>query len=387
MKINTSKETLAFRPFAVEQFLSECEHGVTYNFSESGVHPMRYGELIELAGIELEDLLAQRVDYPQVNGNELLRDRIAALYNAATASNVLVTVGATEANTLVANTLLESGDNLVCFSPTYEQLAGNAHNRGHEVRWVPQREEDGWAIDLDALASAVDSQTRLIHLVNPNNPTGRILSQDQRDAVIAQARRVGAWIVADEVYAGTERDTDVPTPSFWGCYERVVAINSTSKAYGLPGLRLGWLLAPESLIGSLWRRHEYASIAASDMSMRLTSAALVPEVRDKLTFRARTLIRRGFETLASSLAKRPEIFSVVPPQASAMSFVRYQLPISSEELVGRLLLEEDMLVVPGAHFGREHHIRFSSALPEAHLSEGLKKLHALTDRVIAEQGG
>lgn len=370
----------------MEQFLSECEHGVTYNFSESGVHPMSYGELIELADIGLEELLAQRVDYPQVNGNELLRDRIAALYDAATASNVLVTVGATEANTLVANTLLESGDNLVCFSPTYEQLAGNAHNRGFEVRWVPQREDDDWAIDLNALASAVDSDTRLIHVVNPNNPTGRILSQDQRAVLIEQARRVGAWIVADEVYAGTERDTDTPTPSFWGCYERVIAINSTSKAYGLPGLRLGWLLAPDSLIDSLWRRHEYASISASDMSMRLTSAALVPEVRAKLTLRARTLIRRGFDTLASSIATRPEIFSVVPPQASAMSFVRFQLPIRSEELVKRLLHEEDMLVVPGAHFGRENYFRFSSALPEAHLKKGLTKLHTLTDRILGEAG-
>ncbi|WOJ98561.1 aminotransferase class I/II-fold pyridoxal phosphate-dependent enzyme [Congregibacter brevis] len=371
-----------FQAFAVEQYLSETEHGVHYNFSESGVHPMSYAELFELANVDRDALFATLVDYPQVNGNQLLRERIAALYQRAHADNVLVTVGATEANTLVAATLLEPGDNVIRFSPTYEQLAGNAHNLGYEVRSVDMHSTQDWAIDAPGLAAAVDDRTRIIHIVNPNNPTGQVLSADDRELIVAAARGVGAWIVADEVYSGTERNTDEPTASFWGGYERVIAINSMSKAYGLPGLRLGWLLAPESLIPALWRRHEYASITATMMSMQLASAALEPSARDAITARARGLIRRGFETLQKELSYHKGVFSVVPPQASAMSFVKFDLPVDSDTFSARLLTEEDVLVIPGSRFGVEEHFRFSSALPEEHLRAGLQRMNELTGRIL-----
>jgi len=373
-----------FHPFAVEQFLSEHEHGVRFNFSESGVHPMRYDELFRLAQIDTEALFATLIDYPQVNGFDGLREKIAALYPGAAPQNVLVTVGATEANTLAAAALIAPGDNMVRFRPTYEQLPGNALNLGHEVRVVDLVEERGWAVDTAALAAVVDDRTRIIHVVNPNNPTGQILSDGDRDAIVGAAQHSGAWIVADEVYSGTERNTDDPTPSFWGTHDRVIAINSMSKAYGLPGLRLGWLVVPEEIVDCAWRRHEYASIAASMFSMKLADAALAPVPRARLMERARGLIRRGFETLSEALAEHPSVFSVVPPQASAMSFVKFALPVTSDEFARRLLAEEDVLVIPGSKFGLDGHFRFSSALPDGHLREGLAHMNALVGRILAE---
>ena len=160
-----------FHPFQVEQFLSENEQGVTYNFSESGVHPMTLGGLLEMAGTNAEALSELPLDYPEVRGTELLRARIAALYPGANAENVLVTVGASEANHLIASTLLEPGDEVVALSPTYQQLPGNAQNAGGTVKTVPLVEENGWMLDTDALARAVGPKTRLIAIVNPNNPT------------------------------------------------------------------------------------------------------------------------------------------------------------------------------------------------------------------------
>lgn len=292
-------------------------------------------------------------------------------------------MGATEANTLIAATLLEHGDNVVRFRPTYEQLAGNASNLGFEVRTVDMVESREWAIDVEALEAAVDDSTRIIHVVNPNNPTGRVLSEVDRAALTRVAEQHGAWIVADEVYIGTERGTDEPTASFWGTGERVIVVNSMSKAYGLPGLRLGWLTAPEELIAGFWRRHEYASISATMMSMKLAEHALAPEAREKLTARARGLIRRGFETLVEALSEHSGVFSVVPPEASAMSFVKFDLPVSSGELSARLLAEEDVLVIPGSKFGLERHFRFSSALPDDHLRAGLARFNELVGRILA----
>ena len=367
-----------YHPFKVEQYLSEMEHGVVYNFSESGVHPMSLQGLVDLAQIKMQTLMSTMIDYPQVNGKQTLRDTIAGFYPGASSEGVMITTGATEANTLVVNTLLEPGDNVVCFRPTYEQISGNARNRGNEVRWVDLIEADGWGVDADALETVVDDKTRIIHVVNPNNPTGRVLSPDDRALIIAAAERVGAWIVADEVYAGTEREGDAETASFWGSYDKVLIVNSMSKAYGLPGLRLGWLVGPEDTITQTWRRHEYASISASTLSMELADHALAEPARSKLKARARKLIRTGFDVLTEELGRHQGVFDVVAPQASAMSFVRFNLPIGSEAFAMRLLREKDLLVIPGSRFGVEGHFRFSSALPEDHLRTGLGRLNDLT---------
>ncbi|MGR3541491.1 MAG: aminotransferase class I/II-fold pyridoxal phosphate-dependent enzyme [Hasllibacter sp.] len=366
----------AFRPFAVERFLSENEHGVRLNFSESGVHPMTAAELAEVADVDMPALLARRLDYPQVNGTELLRQRIAALYPGAGPGNVLVTVGATEANTLAAQVLLSPGDAVVGFRPTYEQFTGNAWNLGAAVRQVDLRPAAGWAVDRDALAAAAPG-ARAIHVVNPNNPTGAILSDGDRAAIVAAAETSGAWIVADEVYAGTERASGAATPTFWGTASRVVCVGSLSKAYGLPGLRLGWLVAPEPVIAAAWRRHEYAAISAASLSMHLAEAALAPAARSAITARARRLIRRGYDTLAAGLARHGDVFHVVPPAASAMSFVGYDLPVDSATFARRLLDGHGVLVIPGACFGVEGRFRFSSALPEDRLAEGLDRIGAL----------
>ncbi len=136
-------------------------------------------------------------------------------------------------------------------------------------------------------------------------------------------------------------------------------------------------------MAAFWRRHEYASIAASMLSMKLAAAALHHEVHPLITARARRLIRRGFSTLCECLAEHPGVFAPVPPQASAMSFVHFDLPVSSETFAQRLREEEDVLVIPGARFGVENHFRFSSALPEPHLREGLARLNALTGRILS----
>ena len=371
-----------FQPFAIEQYMSENEHSVKYHFAESGVHPLTFAELFELAEVDTPSLWATLVDYPQVNGLRSLREKIASLYTGATADNVLVTVGASEANTLVAATLLQPGDNMIRFRPTYEQLSGNAVNLGFEVRTVDMMESEAWALDTDSLQQQTGKGTRIIHVVNPNNPTGSILTDKDRQALISSAASVGAWIVADEVYAGTELNSDTPTPSFWGEYERVIAINSMSKAYGLPGLRLGWMVGPAEVIQACWRRHEYAAIAATIFSMKLADYALAETAREKLRARARALIRQGFDTFAAALNSHPGVFSVVAPQASAMSFPRFDLPISSEDLAKRLLKEENVLVIPGTKFGVESHFRFSSALLEDHLQAGLSRFNSIIAKVM-----
>jgi aspartate/methionine/tyrosine aminotransferase len=379
--MTTDKKT-DFQPFLMERMMSKWENVVDYNLSESGVHPMTVRELVEDPAV-IEELLSTELGYAQANGVIELRERIAALYPSATPDNVLVTVGCAEANFITPQAMLRPGEEMVMMLPNYMQVWGIAHNLGFRVKSFNLKEERGWALDLDELNDTVSDKTRLIAVCNPDNPSGYILTEAEMDAIVAAADRVGAWILADEVYSGAERLTDTQTPSFWGRYDKVLAHNSLSKAYGIPGLRIGWVVGPADTVDEIWARHEYTTIGATMLSNKLAAIALSPEVRPRLIQRSRDYIRRGYPILDAWMEEHEGTFTVVPPQAAAIAFVRYHLDVNSTDLVNRLMREKSVLIVPGDHFGLDHHLRISFGLPPDYLRAGLDRIHQL----IVELGG
>lgn len=363
-----------FVPFELERLLSQWENVVEYNLSESGVHPMTTEELVEDPQV-IEDLLSTWLNYAQANGIPELRQNIAALYDGASPDNVLVTTGAAQANFTSLWTLTEPGDEVVMMLPNYMQIWGAAHNLHLKARGFNLREEQDWAVDLDELKDAVSDKTKLIAVCNPNNPTGHIMTGEEMDAVVQAADRVGAWILADEVYAGAERTADEVTPSFWGRYERVLAIGSMSKAYGLPGTRIGWVVAPEEAIGDLWARQDYITIGNTMLGNKLAAYALSPEVHPRIMQRTRDYIHNGYGNFEAWARQHGDLFTWVPPQAAAIAFVRYKPEVNSTELVQRMIEEHSTLVVPGDHFGLDGHLRISYGLPKDYLLEGLDRVY------------
>ncbi len=365
-----------FQPFDMERMMSKWENVVEYNLSESGVHPITVRELVDDPAL-IEDLLTTGLNYPQANGIIELREHIAALYPGATPDNVLVTVGCAEANFITLEALLAPGDEIVVMLPNYMQIWGAAQNFGMQVKAFHLREDLGWAPDLDELNHVVSERTKMIAVCNPDNPTGYILTEEEMDAIVATAERVGAWLLADEVYSGAERLTDTQTPSFWGRYDKVLAMNSLSKAYGLPGLRLGWVVAPVDTVEEIWARHDYIIIGATMLANKLAAIALSPQVRPRLIQRGRDYIRRGFPILDGWLESHEGVFSLVPPQAAAIAYVRYHLDINSTQLVERLIHEKSVFIAPGDHFAMDHYLRISFGLPPDYLRAGLDRIHEL----------
>ena len=365
-----------FQPFDMERMMSKWENVVDYNLSESGAHPMSLRELVGDPEM-VEQILATELGYPQANGILELRQTIASLYPGATPENVLVTVGCAEANFITTQTVLEPGDEMVIMLPNYMQIWGIAINSGIKVKSFHLKEELGWALDLEELNEAISDKTKLIAVCNPNNPTGYILKDEEMEAIVAAANRVGAWLLADEVYSGAERVTDVQTPSFWGRYDKVLAMNSLSKAYAVPGLRVGWVVGPAETVDEIWARHEYTTISTSMLSNKLAAIALSPEVRPRLIERVRKYIRRGFPILDGWLEGHEGAFTLIPPRAAAIAFARYHLDINSTELVERLMREKSVLIVPGDHFGMDHYLRISFGLPPDYLRAGLDRIHEL----------
>ncbi len=366
--------TSTFTPFALERFMSRFEQDVDINLTESGVHPISLGRLLELADRTPDHLAGLELNYPHVEGIPALRAAIASLYPGAAAADVLVTVGAIEANLIATRTLVGPGDGIAVMLPNYLQIWGLARNEGADLRTFRLREDRDWALDLDELSAAVTPNTRLVAVCNPNNPTGRVLTDEEIDAIVTAADRVGAWILADEVYRGAERATDEETPTLFGRYDRVVAIGSMSKAYGLPGLRVGWAVATPEFVADIWARHEYTTISAAMLSNHLAALALSPQVRPELLRRTRGYIRRGFPVLERWLAAHPGVMDLRAPDAAAIAFCRYRAGVDSQELAEALRARESVLVVPGAHFGVEGHLRISYGLPEDTLAEGLERV-------------
>ncbi|NIO28670.1 MAG: aminotransferase class I/II-fold pyridoxal phosphate-dependent enzyme [Candidatus Latescibacteria bacterium] len=370
-----------FQPFLMERIMSKHEKDVEYNLSESGVHPVLLSELLGDDPGHIRHLLETDLNYPHANGIPELRENIAALYNGAKADNVLVTVGAAEANYNSVRTLLSEGDEIVIMLPNYMQIWGVAKNHGFKIKTFCLREDKGWAPDLDELNDAITTDTKLITICNPNNPTGRILTEAEMEAIVAAADRAGAWILADEVYSGAERLTDEQCPSFYGRYDRVLAVGSLSKAYGLPGLRIGWVAGPVDMIDDIWARHEYTTISATILANKLAAIALSSEVRPRLIQRARDYIRKGYLVLEKWMDEHGSTLSLTAPQASAIAFVRYHLDINSTALVERLCREKSVMIIPGDHFGMDHLVRISFGLPHDYLVPALDRIHELIDEL------
>ena len=365
---------MTFTPFDLEYAQSLWEQKVDINLTESGVHPIRLDELLGGDESMLSELLATEINYPHVNGNPLLRESIAGLYDGADVANVLVTVGAAEANNIIMQTIMEPGDELITQTPTYKQVWGIAENCEHQVKSFRMQADNGWALDIDEMNAQVNDNTRIIAIVNPNNPTGYIMTDAEMDAVVAAADRVGAWILADEVYRGAERLQEAETSSFYGRYDKVLAVGSMSKAYGLPGLRIGWVVGPPQTVDDIWRRHEYTTITASMFSNILATHALLPDVRPRLLKRTRDYIRNGFPVLEQWMNSQDGVFSYTPPQASAVSFIQYHLDINSTELMEKLCSEAGVFVGAGDSFGMDHHLRIAFGQDKAVLEDAFQRI-------------
>ena len=362
-------------PFDMERLQSTYENEVEFNLSESGVHPLRLGELVHDDGSR-DALLSEVLRYTQTNGTPPLRALIASMYPGATPDHIQVTNGGSEANYIATWKLVEPGDDVVVMTPNYRQTWSLARAFGATViEWPLVNDPARWRVDTDALDRLVTSRTRLIIICNPNNPTGARFTATDLDRIAAIAARHGSWLLADEIYRGAERDGS-ETPTMWGRYERTIVTSGLSKAYGLPGLRIGWVVAAPALVESLWAYHDYTTIAPGALSDALARRALEPRRREAILARTRGILTQNFPVIASWLDQHDGLFSYVPPDAGAIVYARYHHGINSTALVTRLRLEHGVLVVPGDHFGMDGYLRLGFGEDSGYLRNALARLGA-----------
>jgi aspartate/methionine/tyrosine aminotransferase len=362
--------------FEMERLQSRHWHEVEYDLSESGVLPLQVDELLG-EHVEPQALLDTRLGYPLSEGSFQTREHVSEWYEGATLRNVTITNGGSEANLVTLWSLLEPGDRLAFMVPNYMQGWGLGRFFGDATdTFSLTATDDTWALDTDELDRAVGRATKVVMVCNPNNPTGHVLTPGEMDAVVAAAERVGAWILADEIYRGAEIGTDETTPSFWGRSDRVVITSGLSKAFGMPGLRVGWAVAPPERIEELWIRHDYTTLTPGLLSDWFASIAMEPARREELLVRTRGIVRENLPRLEEWIGEQPSLSSV-RPKAGAIAYVDYDVPIGSAELIELFRTEQSVLLVPGVMFGLDRGFRIGFGMDIEHTLKGLDRVAGL----------
>ena len=362
---------MKFEEFELERNQSLFEHEVDYNLSESGLHPLPLKSI--LTEDEQQELLETELIYGYTTGTPMLREKIANLYTGADFDNVLATSGSAEANFVAVMTLLEPGDELIYMVPNYLQIRGIARSFGITVKELPLREELGWQWDMKELESMISSKTKMIGVCHPNNPTGSIVSKENMEKIIDIASGNDCWILSDEVYRGAELN-GIESPSFYGKYEKTIVNAGLSKAYRLPGLRIGWTVGPKDYIKKAWAFHDYTSISIAYHSDWVASRILDTKRRKQILDGTKQHLNQNMNTLVEWIDTCDGKLSLSPPQAGAIAFVRIKMDIPSQDLTYHIRDNFSVLLTAGKWFGLEGFLRFGYGPPNEYLLEALDRI-------------
>jgi aspartate/methionine/tyrosine aminotransferase len=303
--------------------------------------------------------------------------RQASLAAPLTADNVLITAGAAEANYLCIRQLVDADDEIITETPGWPQVGVLARAIGAKLRIVERRDDNGWEFPMAELAAAVNERTRLIFLSNPNNPTGRLLGEEELREIVALARPHGAYVLIDEVYAGLEWSGPRRT-SIADLYERGITTGSLSKCLGLQGLRIGWMISPDdTVIDDALILRENSSEIMNILGEHIAEVALRPK-----RYAAAMAVSR--EEGAANLALLDDYISSesdltwIRPEAGLIGLARLQEPIDGDSLAARLLEPPyRTFLLPGSVYGQPQHIRVGvGGGPDVNLEEGLQRLSA-----------
>jgi len=359
-------------PFGVEQWMNAWETKCALNLAETCVASLTLAELMQMAGATQQmpsDLAAMQMTYGEIRGSTRLRGLVAGLFGDQRAENVLITHGTIGANHMVYQTLVGAGDHVVAITPTYQQHTAIPRSLGADVTEVALSEAQGWLPDWDAVAAAVRPATKVIALTNPNNPTGALIDRAGLEQVAQIAGAVGAWVLCDEVYRGTEQGA--PVPSIVDVYEKGISTGSTSKAYSLAGLRLGWIVGPEDLLDACEIHRDYTTISVGMVDDYFAAMAL--EAKDAVLERSRQITRENLAVLCDWIADEPKA-TFVEPKAGTTAFVRFDVALPSYDLCVALLRDTGVMFTPGSALGVEGYVRIGFACYTETLKEGLKRV-------------
>lgn len=367
------------RNFALETYFSKWEFSARYHMTASDIESMSLRDLLGMAAAEdraqFEGLW---LGYSETWGLPALRAEIASTYETAAPENVLCFAGAGEGIYIAMRVLLEKDDHAIVVVPNY-QSAETVPLEICAVSGVALNANDNWSLDIDEVRRAIRPNTKLISINFPNNPTGAVLERGRFDALITLCREHGIWLFSDEVYRGVERDPAIRLPQAADVYERGLSLNVMSKAYGLPGLRIGWIVAQDQTVLQQMERYKhYLSICCSAPSEHLALIAL--KARDKILDRSRALLNANAGALGDFFGEFGNLFEWARPDGGCVGFPKYTGKGGADAFCEDLVEKAGVLLLPPKLYTSElmetPTDRFRISIGRKGMDEGLAALRA-----------
>jgi aspartate/methionine/tyrosine aminotransferase len=358
-------------PFEIERFYERWEFRAELMLSSSDCESHALAELLELEPDAHERLLGLRLGYTEVPGSQELREAVAALYDEVEPEHVLALAAAEEGIFITYHGLLGDGDHAVVETPCYGSALELARSTGAKVSEWRRVHEHGWAHDLEELERLLEPGTKLIYINSPHSPTGQQMAHATLERLVELAAERDAVLLSDEVYRGLEHEDGLRLPAACELYEHAISLGTVSKAYGLPGLRTGWLASRDR--GLLERVKDiklYTTICSSAPSELLV--ALAVRHAERLIGASRELVLANRPLLQSFLARHAERFDWVAPSAGPICFPRVAGDLDVHRWCEEIATRADVLLLPGSVYGEPRHVRFGFG--RANLAQALERL-------------
>lgn len=346
---------MKINPFELERYFAKYEFAARYLLSCSDCEAVTMAELLELADPETRQLWEKlALGYTDSWGHPLLRQAISEIYQNIDAAQVLLAVPE-EGIFLLMNALLAPGDHIICMVPGYQSLYEVAQSIGCEVSaWQPI-EEQGWHFDVTQLETLLKPNTRLIVINFPHNPTGYVPSRDDFEELIKFARQHNLYIFSDEMYRFLEIDPNTILPAACELYDQAFSLFGLSKSFGLPGLRIGWIVSKnQAILGRISRLKDYTTICASAPSEIL--AIIAVRQRQHIIAKQLTRIRRNLTVLDKFFAEYTDCINWQRPRGGSICFPRLLIPQNADEFCKDLVHDAQIMLVPSNlfKFGSQH---------------------------------
>ena len=353
--------------FRLERYFARYEFNAPYLLSSSDCESLTVGEVLALEPGAAEAFQNLRLGYTEYEGDPKLRVQIAGLYENVEAKDVLVFSGAEEAIFVFMHAALQPGDHVIVHYPGYQSLHEIARSLGCDVTLWETRAADGWELDMDFLRRNLRPQTKTVIVNCPHNPTGYLMPHEKWRDLVALSREHGFRIFADEVYRLLEYDVADRLPAAGDAAENAVSLGVMSKAFGLPGLRIGWLVIRDrALYARLCAFKDYTTICNAAPSEFLATIGL--RHKDALLARSLKIIRENRELLTPFFAVHSALFDWQIPKAGPIAFPALKSG-DVETFCERAVTEAGVLLLPGTLYapGLNHfRIGFGRAnMPEA----------------------
>ena len=359
--------------FKLERYFSKHEFSAPYLLCCSDCQTLSLGELLDMEEGAADRFMKLGLGYTEAPGAESLRREIAGLYEGLGPENILVHAGAEEAIFAFMNVILEPGDHVIVQWPCYQSLFQIADGLGCRVSLWKMDPQNQWALSLEDLDQALRPDTKAIIINSPHNPTGQTLGPEFYKRLAALAEERGLLIFSDEVYRLLEYDeSDRPAP-FCVRADRAVSLGVMSKAFGLAGLRIGWIAAQDrQLLARMAAFKDYLTICNSAPSEFLAETAL--RNRDRILARTRGIIEKNLGLLDDFFIRHSGVMRWTRPQAGPIGFPELIGPEDAESFSRRLLDKTGVLLLPGRMYGEDFNRFFRLGFGRIDLAEGLARL-------------